>query len=84
MHPAALDIALDGPYGRSFDYSEHETVVLVAGSLLMPSFIINFSLTLFILTYSIFFSFIELINFILLHNLINFYIIKSKNLTNGF
>ena len=32
MHPAALDIALDGPYGRSFDYSEHETVVLVAGS----------------------------------------------------
>lgn len=37
MHPAALDIAIDGPYGRSFDYSEHETVVLVAGILTLSS-----------------------------------------------
>jgi predicted ferric reductase len=26
-----MDIAFDGPYGRSFDYSAHKTVVLVAG-----------------------------------------------------
>ena len=26
-----MDIAMDGPYGRSADYSEHRTVVLVAG-----------------------------------------------------
>ena len=39
MHPAAMDIAIDGPYGRSLDYSEHETVVLVAGilTLSLPS-----------------------------------------------
>lgn len=28
-----MDIALDGPYGRSVDYSEHRTVVLVAGGI---------------------------------------------------
>ena len=28
---AVMDIAMDGPYGRSTDYSEHRRVVLVAG-----------------------------------------------------
>jgi NAD(P)H-flavin reductase len=29
-----MDISLDGPYGRSFDYPDHRTVVLVAGKVL--------------------------------------------------
>ena len=31
--PALMDIAMDGPYGRSTDYSMHGVVVLVAGGI---------------------------------------------------
>ena len=31
MSQPSMDIAIDGPYGRSINYMQHSTVILIAG-----------------------------------------------------